>query len=49
MRIRALAIFVILAVSAAMFAQMRKDSRADAAASNCYSEATGPSAPTICN
>ena len=49
MRIKALAILVVLAASAAMFMQMRKDNRADAAASNCYSEAQGPSAPTICN
>jgi hypothetical protein len=49
MRIKALAVVVILLVSAALFVGMRKDTRADAAAGNCYSEATGPSAPTICS
>lgn len=49
MRIKALAIVVVLAVSAAAFVEMRKDNRADAAATNCYSDAQGPSAPTICN
>jgi hypothetical protein len=49
MRIKALAVVVVLLVSAAFFVQMRKDNRADAAASNCYTEAQGPSAPTICN
>jgi hypothetical protein len=49
MRIKALAVLVLLAVSAVLFMQFRKDSRADAAASNCYSDAKGPSAPTLCN
>lgn len=49
MRIKALAVVVILVVSAALFVQMRKDNRADAAASNCYSESQGPSSPTLCN
>jgi len=49
MRIKAVAVVILLAVSAALFMQMRKESRADAAASNCYSDAKGPSAPTLCN
>jgi hypothetical protein len=49
MRIKALAVVILLAVSAALFVQLRKDNRADAAASNCYSDAKGPSAPTLCN
>ena len=49
MRIKALAVILVLVVSAALFVQMRKDNRADAAAKNCYSDAQGPSAPTICN
>jgi len=44
-----LAAIIVLILSAALFVQMRKDNRADAAASNCYSDAKGPSAPTICN
>ena len=49
MRIKALAVVLVLALSAALFVQMRRDNRADAAASNCYSDASGPSAPTLCN
>lgn len=49
MRIKALAAVVVLALSAALFVEMRKDNRADAAASNCYSDAKGPSTPTVCN
>jgi hypothetical protein len=49
MRIKALAVLVLLAVSSVLFIQFRKDNRADAAASNCYSDAKGPSAPTLCN
>lgn len=49
MRIKALAVILVLAVSAALFLQLRKDNRADAAASNCYSDAQGPSTPTVCN
>jgi len=49
MRMKALGVVVLLAISAALFMQMRKDNRADAAASNCYSDAKGPSAPTLCN
>lgn len=49
MRVKALAIVVVLALSAALFVQMRKDNRADAAAGNCYSDAAGPSTPTVCN
>jgi hypothetical protein len=49
MRIKALAVVVLLAVSAAVFMQLHKIDRADAAGSNCYSDAKGPSAPTLCN
>ena len=49
MRIKALAAIIVLILSAALFVQMRKDNRADAAAGNCYSDAKGPSAPTICS
>lgn len=49
MRVKALAAIVVLVVSAAVFVEMRKDNRADAAASNCYAEAQGPSTPTVCN
>jgi hypothetical protein len=48
-RIKALALFLILAVCAGLFVEMRKDNRADAAASNCYSDSQGPSTPTVCN
>lgn len=49
MRIKALAVIIVLVVSFGVFLQMRKDNRADAAASNCYSESQGPSTPTVCN
>jgi len=49
MRIKALAVVVVLVASAVAFLEMRKDNRADAAAGNCYSDAQGPSAPTLCN
>ena len=49
MRIKALAVIIVLVVSVGVFLQMRKDNRADAAASNCYSESQGPSTPTVCN
>ena len=49
MRIKALAVVAVLALSAALFVEMRKDNRADAATGNCYSQAQGPSTPTVCN
>ena len=49
MRIKALTIVVVLAVSAGLFVAMRKENRADAAGGNCYSDAQGPSTPTVCN
>ena len=49
MRVKTLAVVFILAVSAGVFVEMRKDNRADAASSNCYSDAQGPSTPTVCN
>lgn len=49
MRVKMLAVALVLAVSAAVFVQMHKDNRAEAAASNCYSDAQGPSTPTVCN
>jgi hypothetical protein len=49
MRIKALAVLAFLVMSAVLFVQFRKDNRADAAASNCYSDAKGPLAPTLCN
>ena len=48
MRVKAFALILILAVSAAAFVVIRKDNRADAAATDCYASAQGPSAPTIC-
>lgn len=49
MRVKALAVVIVLVLSAAAFVEMRKDNRADAAASNCYSDSQGPSTPTVCN
>ena len=49
MRAKATATIVILAVSAALFVAVRSANRADASASNCYSEAPGPNTPIICS
>ncbi|HEY8591275.1 MAG TPA: hypothetical protein VIL42_00230 [Sphingomicrobium sp.] len=49
MRTKIMAFVVIAAASAALFVGMRNDTRADAAAGDCYSEAAGPSTPTICD
>ena len=48
MRKKAIAACVVLAASAALFAALRSNNRADAAGGNCYASAQGPSAPTIC-
>ena len=49
MRVKAIAVVLILAVSGAVFVGLRSLNRADAAAGDCYSDAAGPSTPTICN
>lgn len=49
MRTKLMAFAVILAASAALFVAMRHDTRADAAAGDCYSDASGPATPTICD
>ena len=49
MRVKAIAFLIIVAGSAAAFVALRSETRADAAAGNCYSSAPGPSSPTICN
>jgi uncharacterized membrane protein len=48
MRVKAIAVLVIVAASAGVFMAMHKESRADAANGNCYAAAEGPSTPTIC-
>lgn len=48
MRVKAIGIVVVLVLSVALFSAIRNNNRADAAAGNCYTDATGPSAPTIC-
>lgn len=49
MRLKAIAILIIVAGSAAAFIAFRSEDRADAAGGNCYSAAAGPSTPTICS
>lgn len=49
MRVKAIAVLIIAAASAAVFIAERQESRADAAGGNCYSDASGPSTPTICS
>lgn len=48
MQFKAIAFVLVLALSVLLCVMLRNDSRADAAAGNCYSSAQGPSAPTIC-
>ncbi|HLO19511.1 MAG TPA: hypothetical protein VK192_03355 [Sphingomicrobium sp.] len=48
MRTKSIAVFIIVAASAALLVAMHHENRADAAAGNCYSDAAGPSTPTIC-
>jgi hypothetical protein len=48
MRTKIIAFLVIVAASAGLFAVMRGENRADAAAGDCYSAAQGPSTPTVC-
>ena len=49
MRMKVIAFVVIVAASIALFAAVRSSGRADAAGGNCYSDAAGPSTPTICS
>lgn len=49
MRAKTIAVLIIVAVSAAAFAAMRRESRADAAGGNCYSAPQGPTSPQICD
>ena len=49
MRVKAIGFLIIVAASAAGFIAMRAENRADAANGNCYSDASGPSTPTICS
>ena len=48
MRVKAITVLVVLAISAALVVAMRGENRADAAGGNCYASSQGPSAPTIC-
>jgi hypothetical protein len=48
MPLKAIALALILGVTLLLFVVVRKDSRAEAAAGNCYASAQGPSSPTIC-
>lgn len=48
MRVKAIAIMVVLALSAGAFLLIRSEHRADAAAGDCYAETQGPATPTIC-
>jgi hypothetical protein len=48
MRVKAITGLVIVALSAAAFVALRAESRADAAAGDCYAADNGPSTPTIC-
>jgi hypothetical protein len=49
MRIKAIAVLIIVTVSAAAFVAIRREGRADAAGGNCYSAPQGPATPEICD
>jgi hypothetical protein len=46
---RVLAFVVVIGLGVAAAAAYRTTSRADAAPGDCYSDAKGPSEPTVCN
>jgi hypothetical protein len=46
---KATAVVLIAGLSVLLAVGLRKANRAEAAAADCYSEASGPSTPTICN
>lgn len=48
MRMKMSAVVVVVAASIALFAAIHRESRADAAAGDCYAADQGPSTPTIC-
>ena len=48
MRVKSIAVVIIVAASAVFYLAMHQESRADAAAGNCYMAEQGPSTPTIC-
>jgi len=48
MRVKSIAVVIIVAASAALFLAMHQENRADAAAGNCYMADQGPASPTIC-
>lgn len=49
MRTKIVAVAVVLGIAGACVIALQSTNRADAAAGNCYSDAKGPSTPTICN
>jgi hypothetical protein len=49
MKTKAVAIVLIVGLSVALAAALRSANRADASSSDCYSDAAGPSTPTVCN
>jgi hypothetical protein len=46
---KATAVILIAGLSVLLAFGLRKANRAEAAAADCYSEAKGPSTPTICD
>jgi hypothetical protein len=49
MKTKVTASVLVLAAVIALAVSFRTANRADAAAGNCYSDAQGPSEPTVCN
>jgi hypothetical protein len=46
---KAIAFVAVAAACTGLFVAMHRESRADAAGGNCYSDSAGPSTPTLCN
>jgi hypothetical protein len=49
MRTKTTVAILVVGVSVVLFMAFRATNRADAATSDCFSAAAGPSQPTICN
>jgi hypothetical protein len=49
MKTKVTAIVLVLAAALVLATALRTTNRADAAAGNCYSDAKGPSEPTVCS
>ena len=49
MKMKVTAVALIVGVALVLAVALRSANRADASADNCYSDAKGPSEPTVCS